>query len=229
MFTSHSPFSCSFSTQRPSILFWRCPLFRADQRNLQVPPTLICLQFMPVTPFTQLSFVCQKANNSDPEFYLEKLTLKKEALKCSSSSVKPTLTNAPAFMPFPFLHTRHSITQSFITPCMLSACYLPCTLLGAGIRKAKTDPAPPLQEFRARWQAQGSSYTSLPPYLPSSPHQLPDQLPVTAPVSYAALFLSAHKCLSSKSPPYVPDYMWVVMKNLEIGLCLKLVLTVIQG
>lgn len=68
--------------------------------------------------------------------------------------------------------------------------------------------------------------SSLPPF---QPHQLPDQLPATAPVSYASLFLSAHKRLSSKGPPYVPDYMWVAMKNLEIGLCLKLVLTVIQG
>lgn len=143
VFTGHSPFSCSFSTQRPSILFWRCPLFRADQRNLQVPPTLICLQFMPVTPFTQLSFVCQKANNSDPEFYLEKLSLKKEALKYSSSSVKTYSDQCPCFHAFPLLPYQ-TFNYSVLYHSMYVECLLPA-LYSAGCwhKESKNRPSSP--------------------------------------------------------------------------------------
>lgn len=72
--TCCSPFPSCVSAQRPSALFWECPLSRADQKDPQTIPIQICPQIIAITHHSiptpqrpviapaQLCFVSQETN-----------------------------------------------------------------------------------------------------------------------------------------------------------------------
>lgn len=137
------------------------------------------------------------------EFHFGEINPQKRGPQLLFSSVKPALTNSLTLEPFPLSSTPDiQLFNHLSTQCILNASYLPCALLGAGIRKAKTDPAPPPREFRAWWAEPWWALLTYPFLLAPlpAPTSSQDQLPRTAPCLMHICFSTHSTCLLSSRP-----------------------------